>query len=98
MRLSLGGQSLHEVKTLFQVCLAAAVANLTLLAATSGALTNGQVHPGSVPLVALTTILSLMFSLVSALAIAGDSAYLHRRIRPVVPLIRPLQATSRPAF
>jgi hypothetical protein len=80
------------------VCLAAAVANLTLLAATSGTLTSGQVQPGSVPLVAVTTILSLMFSLLSALAIAGDSAYFHRLIIPAVPLIRPLQATSRPAF
>ena len=87
-----------RTKTLFQVCLAAAVANLTLLAATLGTLTSGQVQPGSVPLVALTTILSLMFSLVAALAIAGDSTYLHRLITPAVPLIRPLQATSRPAF
>lgn len=87
-----------RTKTLFQVCLAAAVANLTLLAATSDALTSGQVPPGSVPLLAMTTILSLMFSLVSALAIPGDAAYPHRRIRPVVPFIRPLQATSRPAF
>jgi hypothetical protein len=82
-----------RTKTLFQVCLAAAVANLTLLAATSGALTNGQVQPGSVPLLALTTLLSLMFSLVSALAIVGDAAYLHYLIPRAVPLIRPPQAT-----
>jgi len=87
-----------RTKTLFQVCLAAAVANLTLLAATSDALTSGQVQPGHVPLVTVTTILSLIVGLVSTLAIVGGSAYLHRRIRPVVPLIRPLQATSRPAF
>jgi transposase len=86
-----------RTKTLFQVCLAAAVANLTLLAATSGAFTRGQVQPGRV-LVALPTILSLMFSLVSALAIADDVASLHRLITPAAPLIRLLQATSRPAF
>jgi Transposase DDE domain/Transposase domain (DUF772) len=89
---------LGRTKTLFQVCLAAAVANLTLLAATAGTLTSGQVQPGSVPLLASMTILSLIFSLVSALAIANDSAYLRHRIHPVVPLIRSLQATSRPAF
>jgi hypothetical protein len=87
-----------RTKTLFQVCLAAAVANLTLLAAASRTLTSGQVQPGSVPLVAMTTILSLMFSLVSALATVGTSAYVHRLITPAVPLIRSLQATSRPAF
>jgi transposase len=86
-----------RTKTLFQVCLAAAVANLTLLAA-SGALTSGQLQPGSVLLVAVTSMLSLMCSLVSALAIVGGCAYLHRLITPAVPLIRPLQATSRPAF
>ena len=87
-----------RTKTLFQVCLAAAVANLTLLAATSGTLTHGQVQPGSVPLVTLTATASVIFSLVSALAIVGDSACSHCRICPLVSSIRPLQATSRPAF
>jgi hypothetical protein len=86
-----------RTKTLFQVCLAAAVANLTLLAATSDALTNEHLHAGSLP-VAFGTILSLIFSLVSASPIVGTSPYLHRLIRLLVPLIRPLRATYRPAF
>jgi transposase len=87
-----------RTKTLFQVCLAAAVANLTLLAATSGALPSGQLPAGTVPLGVLAITVSLIFSLVSASATVGDPPHLHRPIRPVVPLIRPLQAGSRPAF
>jgi transposase len=87
-----------RTKTLFQVCLAATVANLTLLAATSGAVTNDHRQAGSMRLVAFGTRLSLIFSLVSASPILGDSPYLHRLFRLAVPLIRPLRATSRPAF
>jgi hypothetical protein len=87
-----------RTKTLFQLCLAAAVANLTLLAATSGVVPSDQLHAGSLLLVAWGTVLSLIFSLVSAAPIVGDSPYLHRLIRPAVPLMPPLQATSRPAF
>ena len=87
-----------RTKTLFQVCMAATVANLTLLAATTGAVTNDHPQAGSMLLVAFGTRLSLIFSLVSASPILGDSPYLHRLFRFVVPVIRPLQATSRPAF
>jgi hypothetical protein len=87
-----------RTKTLFQVCLAAAVANLTLLAPTSGVLTSDYLQAGSLLLVAFGTLLGLMFSLLSAPPIVGDCPYLHRLIRLAVPLIRPLQATSRPAF
>jgi hypothetical protein len=80
------------------VCLAAAVANLTLLAATTGALPNDHPQAGSMLLVAFGTRLSLIFSLASASPILGDSPYLHRLIRLTVPLIRPLRATSRPAL
>jgi transposase len=86
-----------RTKTLFQLCLAAAVANLTLLAATSGALSSDQLQAGSL-LVAFGTLLGLLFSPVSAFPIIGDSPYLHHLIRPAIPLFRPLQAPSRPAF
>jgi hypothetical protein len=87
-----------RTKTLFQLCLAAAVANLTLLAATSGALSSDQLQAGGRLLVAIRTPLSLIFSLVSTLVMVGDAPFLYRLIRPAVLLIRPLQATSRPAF
>ena len=86
-----------RTKTLFQVCLAAAVANLTLLVATSDASTNEHLHAGSVP-VAFGTILSLIFSLVSVLAISRNSTVVYLLTRPVFALIRPPQAGSRPAF
>jgi hypothetical protein len=87
-----------QTKTLFQVGLAAAVANLTLLAATSSASTNDHPQGGSTLWVAFGTLLSLIFSLVSVSSIVGDSPYLDRLIRLGVPLVRPLRATSRPAF
>jgi Transposase DDE domain/Transposase domain (DUF772) len=83
-----------RTKTLFQLCLAVAVANLTLLAATSGALPSDHLHAGSLLLLAFGTLLSL----VSALAMVGDSALVHHLTRHVLALIRPLEAASRPAF
>jgi hypothetical protein len=76
-----------RTRTLFQVCLAAAVANLTLLAATSSASTNNHAQAGSMLLMAFGTLLSLMFSLVSVSPIVGESPYLDRLIRLGVPLI-----------
>jgi len=86
-----------RTKTLFQLYLAAAVANLTLLAA-SGALTGEHLLARSLPLMAFGSLLSVIFSLASVLAINGDSALVHRLTRPVPVFIRPLQAGSRPAF
>jgi hypothetical protein len=86
-----------RTKTVFQLCLAAAVTNLTLLAATSGALWNDLLHAGRLLVVAFGPLLGLILSLISASPTLGDSHYLHRLIRPVIPLITPLQPTSRPA-
>jgi hypothetical protein len=86
-----------RTRTLFQVCLAAAVANLTLLAATSGVLPSAHLNAGSTLLVAIATLLDLIFSLDSASPIAGDTPNLHQLLRPAGS-IRPLLATSRPTF
>ena len=88
-----------RTKTLFQLCLAAAVANLTLLAATSGALSNDHLQAESVLLGVLTATLGLTCSLMWALVTIDGSAPVHRLTRPVLALlIPPLQAGSRPAF
>jgi len=87
-----------RTKTLFQLCLAAAVANLTLLAATSGALASEHLHARSLPLMAFGIILSLILSLVSVLAMNGDSTLVHHLTPPVPDFIRPSRAGSRPAF
>ncbi len=87
-----------RTKTLFQLCLAAAVANLTLLAAASGAFAGEHLQARSLPLIVLGTMFSLIFSLVSVLAMNGDSALVHHLTRPVPDFIRPSRAGSRPAF
>jgi hypothetical protein len=78
--------------------LAAAVANLTLLAAASGAFSGEHLHARSLLLTVFGTLFSLIFSLLSVLATNGDSALVHRLTRPVPDFLRPLRAGSRPAF
>jgi hypothetical protein len=87
-----------RTKTLFQVCLAAAVANLTLLASTSDTLHIGRLYAAEPPI--LTIAASLSVSLVAglaAIAIAESTLNAHR-IRPTAPELQRLQAGSRPAF
>jgi hypothetical protein len=86
-----------QTKTVFQVCLAAAVANLTLLAATSTALSapGGDVAGRSI------TLLALMLTLSSLLSTVGLATLLIRRsIHPghFFPTVRPQLPPSRPAF
>jgi hypothetical protein len=82
-------------KTLFQVCLAATVANLTLLATTADTLNIGRLHAADLPIAASLSLI-LLASLVAAAV--GLSTLDAHRIRPTVPDLQRLQAGSRPAF
>ena len=93
-----------RTKTLFQVCLAAAVANLTLLAATSTALSGpgGNVADSSLMLLAAMLTLSSVFFVFSAF---GRAALPNRRPLHPAGALRPLFSTvqaqlppSRPRF
>jgi Transposase DDE domain len=90
-----------RTKTLFQLCLAAAVANLTLLAATSVASSVSGLETLGWPLVILTALLSLS-SLLLGFALAAlvihHSAHLDQLMPPTVPILRPLTPPSRPGF
>jgi hypothetical protein len=90
-----------RTKTLFQVCLAAAVANLTLLAATSTALSVGGSEGLGWSLMLLAFILSLS-SLLLGLGLAAlvirHSAHLDQLIHPMVSIVQPLTPPSRPCF
>jgi Transposase DDE domain/Transposase domain (DUF772) len=86
-----------RTKTLFQLCVAAAVANLTLLAATSATATGDQLWFISV-LVALTAVLTLLVGPTSRISHVGDFPDHDPLPYLAVPLIRPLQPVSRPAF
>jgi len=86
-----------RTKTVFQVCLAAAVANLTLLAATSTALSV----PGGDVAGWLLTLLALMLTLSSLLSAVGLAALrIHQSVHPghFFPTVRPQLPPSRPAF
>jgi Transposase DDE domain/Transposase domain (DUF772) len=87
-----------RTKTLFQLCLAAAVANLTLTATASHAATIGHSPLAASLIMAVATILSMILSPVLRFSRAGDSPNFERLFRLVVPLIRPLQAGFRPRF
>ena len=86
-----------RTKTLFQVCLAAAVANLTLLAATSTpwSTPGGNVAGSSLMLLAVILTLS---SLLSAFGLAV--LLIRQSVHPghFFPTIRPQLPPSRPAF
>ena len=91
-----------QTKTLFQVCLVAAVANLTLLAATStpmavggsGTLTSS---PLGTPDAFLSGI-SLLLSFWAVHFVASRPAHIHQPTHPRFPLVRSLTPSSRPGF
>jgi hypothetical protein len=86
-----------RTRTLFQLCVAAAVANLTLLAATSDTATGDHLWFISV-LVALTAVLSPMVGPTRSISHVGNFPDHDPLPHLAVPLIRPLQPVSRPAF
>jgi hypothetical protein len=83
-----------RTKTLFQLCLAAAVANLTLVAATSDAAADDRLWFMLSLLVALLAMLSLMLVPAMTISRIDDSPDQH----PLLHLALPLQAVSRPGF
>src|SRR5712692_8956828 len=90
-----------RTKTLFQVCLAAAVANLTLLAATSNAssVSGSEALGWSLTiLAALLSLSSLLFGFGLAAFLIRHSAHLDQLIHPMVPIVQPLTPPSRPNF
>ena len=90
-----------RTKTLFQVCLAAAVANLTLLAATSNPSSGSGLEALGWSLMLLGVILSLR-SLVHSLPIVPrvkqQQTHLDQLTHSIAPIIRPLTPGSRPGF
>ena len=86
-----------RTKTLFQLCLAAAVANLTLLAPTSDAAAGDRMWLLSL-LVALTAMLGLILGPVGTITTSPTLSDHSRQFQLAVPSIRPLKAISRPAF
>ena len=86
-----------RTKTLFQLCIAAAVANLTLLATGSDAVLSGHLQP-SQPIVALAALVSLLLVVALVADAFGTSTLNARFIYPTRPNPRPLQAGSRPRF
>ena len=90
-----------RTKTLFQLCLAAAVANLTLLAAPSDALAlSGSAALGWL-LTLLTAILSLssmLLGLPLAARVIRHADHLDQFINPIHPNVRSLTLACRPGF
>ena len=90
-----------RTKTLFQLCLAAAVANLTLLAATSSALSvSGSEALGWSMMIfaGMLSLSNLLLGLGLTALVIRDSAHLDQLIHPMVPIVRPLAPPSRPGF
>jgi hypothetical protein len=90
-----------RTKTLFQVCLAAAVANLTLLAATSEAVSttgSAATGPSLALLGAVLIISSLLLGLVSAFWPRATPLYHHQVIIPMIPTFRSQTPGCRPGF
>jgi hypothetical protein len=90
-----------RTKTLFQLCLAAAVANLTLLAATSGALSvsgSEGLRSSLAIFAAMLSLSSLLLGFERAAPIIRHSAHLDQLIHPMVPIVQPLTPPSRPGF
>ena len=87
-----------QTKTLFQVCLAAAVANLTLLAANSDALSvagSGWPLMLSVPLLTLSGLLS-PFGL--TLFVLRPAVHHGHLLHPIAPIVWSLTPPCRPRF
>ena len=90
-----------RTKTLFQLCLAAAVANLTLLVATSNALSVSGSVVLTAPVVILAAIMilsSLLLGFGLAAQVIRHSTHHDKLIHPLVPIVQPLTPSSRPAF
>ncbi len=90
-----------RTKTLFQLCLAAAVANLTLLAATSNAvsMSGSEAFGWSLMLPAfILSLSSLLLGLGLAALVIRHSAHLEKLIHPLIPIVQPLTPPSRPGF
>ncbi len=90
-----------RTKTLFQLCLAAAVANLTLLAATSDmvSVSDSEALGWSLMLLAFILSLSSLFLGVRLAALViRHSAHLDQLLHPIVAIVRPLAPPSRPGF
>jgi hypothetical protein len=87
-----------RTKTLFQVCIAAAVANLTLLAATSDTATVSHLWLLTSLIVAQTAMLSLIVGPARTISHVGAVPDRYHHFHPAVPLTRPLQAVFRPGF
>jgi len=88
-----------RTKTLFQLCLAAAVANLTLLAATSNAVSVSGLDALGWSLMLLAAILSLSSLLLGfglAPLVFRHSAHHDKLIHSLVPIVQPLTPPSRP--
>ena len=78
--------------------MAAAVANLTLLAATADAAVLGSLWLVLSLLVALLAMRSEIPGRVGTITHISDYPHHHRHFHLAVPRIRSLQAVSRPAF
>jgi hypothetical protein len=87
-----------RTKTLFQLGLAAAVANLTLLAATSDATLVERLWCMMSLVLALTAMLRLILGPAMTISGTSDSSVHQRRGRLVVPLIPRRQAVFRPGL
>ena len=87
-----------RTKTLFQLGLAAAVANLTLLAATSDATPVERLWCMMSLVLALTAMLRLILGPAMTISGTSDSSVHQRRGRLVVPLIPRRQAVFRPGL
>jgi Transposase DDE domain len=90
-----------RTKTLFQLCLAAAVANLTLLAAASTTLSMGDSPAlGWWPaiLAAMLALCGLVLGSTLAILISRTTARLHQLIQPMPPTTRSLTPPCRPGF
>ena len=90
-----------RTKTLFQVCLAAAVANLTLLAATSGAASTADSVTLGTSLDILAALLGLRRRILRfpLIALGHDlSEHLDQLIGHSHAIIRPLTPPCRPGF
>ncbi len=90
-----------RTKTLFQLCLAAAVANLTLVAATSNASSASGLDAFGWSLMLLAAILSLSSLLLGfglAALIIRHSTQHDQLIHPMVPIVQSLIPPSRPGF
>ena len=92
---------LGRTKTLFQVCVAAAVANLTLLAATSTTLSatvENAVGRLLMLLAAILTLSSLLSAFESHVLTIRHPVRADRAISALLTTIRPQLPPSRPAF